>query len=74
MAESRNIDSTDICGINAAIESTPVELTSVNGWPLFCDNIILRIDSQNTLRIENIEDIELTMKMEVGSPPLFPWP
>jgi len=56
-------------GIPAAIGSTPVQMNSVNGWPLFCDNTVLRIGSQGTLRIENIEDIEFYLKMETGSPP-----
>jgi len=47
-------------------------MTTVSGWPLFCDNIVLRFGSQGTLRIENIDDIELYMKMEVGSPPPVP--
>lgn len=56
-------------GIPAAIGSTQVPMNPVTGWPLFCDNIVLRIGGQNTLRIENIEDIELYIRMEVGSPP-----
>ncbi len=56
-------------GIPAAIGSTPVPMNPVSGWPLFCDNIVLRVGSQGTLRIENIDDIELYIKMEVGSPP-----
>jgi hypothetical protein len=56
-------------GIPAAIGSTQVPMNQVSGWPLFCDNIVLRVGSQGTLRIENIEDIELYLKMEVGSPP-----
>jgi hypothetical protein len=56
-------------GIPAAIGSTPVPMNILSGWPLFCDNIVLRIASQGTLRIENIDDIELYLKMEVGSPP-----
>lgn len=56
-------------GIPAAIGSTQVPMNPVNGWPLFCDNIVLRFGSQGTLRIENIDDIELYVKMEVGSPP-----
>jgi hypothetical protein len=56
-------------GIPAAIGSTQVQMNPVNGWPLFCDNIVLRFGSQGTLRIENIDDIELYVKMEVGSPP-----
>ncbi|HKX60398.1 MAG TPA: hypothetical protein VJS65_01120 [Verrucomicrobiae bacterium] len=56
-------------GIPAAIGSTPVTMNQVNGWPLFCDRIVLRFGSQGSLRIENIEDIELHLKMEVGSPP-----
>ena len=56
-------------GIPAAIGSTPVPMNPVSGWPLFCDNIVLRIDSQGTLRIEYIDDIELHLEMEVGSPP-----
>jgi hypothetical protein len=56
-------------GIPAAIGSTPVPMNTVTGWPLFCDNIVLRIPGQGTLRIENIEDIELHIQMEVGSPP-----
>ena len=62
---------TDI-GIPAAIGSTQVPMNQVSGWPLFCDNIVLRCGSQGTLRIENIEDIELYIKMEVGSPPPVP--
>jgi hypothetical protein len=56
-------------GIPAAIGSTPVPMNQVNGWPLFCDRIVLRFGSQGTLRVENIEDIELYLRMEVGSPP-----
>jgi len=56
-------------GIPAAIGSTQVPMNPVAGWPLFCDNIVLRLGSQGTLRIENIDDIELYIKMEVGSPP-----
>jgi hypothetical protein len=56
-------------GIPAAIGSTAVPMNSVTGWPLFSDNIVLRVGSQGTLRIENIDDIELYLKMEVGSPP-----
>jgi hypothetical protein len=59
-------------GIPAAIASTPVPMNDVNGWPLFCDNIVFRLGSQSTLRIENIDDIELYIKMEVGSPPAIP--
>jgi hypothetical protein len=59
-------------GIPAAIGSTPVPMNQVSGWPLFCDNIVLRCGSQGTLRIENIDDIELYIKMEVGSPPPIP--
>jgi hypothetical protein len=60
-------------GIPAAIGSTPVTLNPVSGWPLFCDNMVLRFASQGTLRIENIEDVEFYIKMEVGSPPDIPW-
>jgi hypothetical protein len=56
-------------GIPAAIGSTQPVMSQVSGWPLFCDNIVLRVGSQGTLRIENIDDIELYIKMEVGSPP-----
>jgi hypothetical protein len=56
-------------GIPAAIGSTPVPMNSVTGWPLFCDNIVLRVPAQGTMRIENIDDIEFYIKMEVGSPP-----
>jgi hypothetical protein len=56
-------------GIPAALGSTPVPMNQVNGWPLFCDNVVFRLGSQGTLRIENIDDIELYIKMEVGSPP-----
>ena len=56
-------------GLPAAIGSTQVPMNPVNGWPLFCDNIVLRLGSQGTLRLENIDDIELYLKMEVGSPP-----
>jgi hypothetical protein len=59
-------------GIPAAIGSTPVPMNQVNGWPLFCDRIVLRFGSQGSLRIENIEDIELYVRMEVGSPPPIP--
>ena len=59
-------------GIPAAIGSTPVPMNQVNGWPLFCDRIVLRFGSQGSLRIENIEDIELYVRMEVGSPPPVP--
>lgn len=60
-------------GIPAAIGSTQVPMNEVGGWPLFCDNFVLRIGSQGTLRIENIEDIELYLQMEVGSPPAIAW-
>jgi hypothetical protein len=60
-------------GIPAAIGSTQVPMNEVGGWPLFCDNFVLRIGSQGTLRIENIEDIELYLQMEVGSPPAVAW-
>ncbi|MBL9168208.1 MAG: hypothetical protein JNN07_10745 [Verrucomicrobiales bacterium] len=60
-------------GIPAAISSTQVPMNEVGGWPLFCDNFVLRIGSQGTLRIENIEDIELYLQMEVGSPPAVAW-
>lgn len=56
-------------GFPAAIGTTQVPMNPVPGWPLFCDNIVLRFDSQNTLRIENIDDIELHLRMEVGAPP-----
>ena len=56
-------------GIPAAIGSTQPPMNQVNGWPLFCDNIVLRIGSQGTMRIENIDDIEFYIRMEVGSPP-----
>lgn len=56
-------------GLPAAIGSTQVPMNPVPGWPLFCDNIVLRFGSQGTLRIENIDDVELYVKMEVGSPP-----
>jgi hypothetical protein len=56
-------------GIPAAIGSTPVPMNQVNGWPLFSDRIVLRFGSQGTLRLANIEDIELYLRMEVGSPP-----
>ena len=57
-------------GIPAAIGNTAVPMNQVTGWPLFCDNYVLRIgNAAGTLRIENIEDIEFTLKMEVGSPP-----
>jgi hypothetical protein len=60
-------------GIPAAIGSTEVPMNQVSGWPLFCDKIVLRFGSQSTLRIENIDDIELYIKMEVGSPPPIVW-
>ncbi len=59
-------------GLNAAIGSTQVPMTPVSGWPVFCDNLVLRIASQGTMRIENMEDIEFTIRMEVGSPPPIP--
>jgi hypothetical protein len=59
-------------GIPAAIGSTPVPMNQVSGWPLFCDNLVLRFGSGGTLRIENIDDIEFYLKMEVGSPPPIP--
>jgi hypothetical protein len=59
-------------GLPAAIGSTQVPMNPVAGWPLFCDNVVLRFGSQNTLRIENIDDIELHIRMEVGSPPPIP--
>jgi hypothetical protein len=61
-------------GIPAAIGSTQVPMNQVSGWPVFCDNLVLRIGSQGTMRIENIEDIEFTIRMEVGSPPNITWP
>ena len=51
-----------------------VVMNDVPGWPLFCENLVLRIPSQGTLRIENTTDIELTMIKEVGSPPAIAWP
>jgi hypothetical protein len=60
-------------GLEAAIGSTQPIMNQVSGWPLFCDNLVLRIDAQGTLRIENIEDIELHLQMEVGSPPPIIW-
>jgi hypothetical protein len=60
-------------GIPAAIASTQVPMNDVEGWPLFCDNFVLRIGSQGTMRIENIEDIEFYLQMEVGSPPPIAW-
>jgi hypothetical protein len=59
-------------GIPAAIGSTPVPMNAVTGWPLFCDNIVLRIPSLATLRLENIDDIEFHIRMEVGAPPPIP--
>lgn len=59
-------------GIPAAIGSTQVPMNPVTGWPLFCDNIVLRIPGQGTLRIENIDDIEFYLRMEVGSPAPIP--
>lgn len=56
-------------GIPAAIGSTQVPMNPVSGWPLFCDNVVLRVGSQSTLRVENIDDIEFYIKMEVGAPP-----
>ncbi len=56
-------------GIPAAIGSTQVPMNAVTGWPLFCDRIVFRLGSQGTLRIENMDDVELYMKMEVGPPP-----
>lgn len=56
-------------GVPAAIGSAQVPMNAVSGWPLFCDNVVLRIGSQGTMRIENIDDIELHIRMEVGSPP-----
>lgn len=59
-------------GIPAAIGSTQVPMNPVTGWPLFCDNIVFRVGSQSTLRVENIDDIELYIRMEVGAPPPIP--
>lgn len=59
-------------GIPAAIGTTQVPMNQVSGWPLFCDNIVLRFSGQSTLRVENIDDIELYIRMEVGSPPPIP--
>lgn len=59
-------------GIPAAIGSTTVPMNQVTSWPVFCDNYVLRIgNASGTLRIENIEDIEFTLRMEVGAPPLI---
>lgn len=55
--------------IKASINDNPEVITDVPGWPLFCDNFVLRIDGQGSLRIENITDIELNFQMETGSPP-----
>jgi hypothetical protein len=56
--------------LTVAIGSTPVEMIPVtNAWPLFCDNIVLEISGKGSLRIENLDDIELHIQMEVGSPP-----
>lgn len=62
-------------GLPAAIGEGALRLLPiVGGWPLFCDRFVLRVgDSQGTLRIENIEDIELYIQMEVGSPPPIQW-
>ena len=60
--------------IVAAIGDTPLTAAPVDGWPLFCDNMILRIDAQNSLRIENMEDIEFVIRMQNGSPPPVQWP
>lgn len=64
-------------GIQAVIGDTQVDVDKfedIAGWPLFCDNFVLRIDAQGTMRIENLEDIELYMEMELGSPPPIAWP
>ena len=60
--------------IAAAIGDTPLLAAPVDGWPLFCDNMVLRIDAQNSLRIENMDDIEFVIRMQNGSPPPVLWP
>jgi hypothetical protein len=66
---------TGVAPINAAIGSTAVTLQPVTDWPLFCDNVVLSISGPlvSTMRLENIEDIELYMKMEVGPPAPPAW-
>lgn len=66
---------TGVASINAAIGSTAATLQPVNDWPLFCDRVIFSISGPllSTARLENIEDIELTMKMEVGPPAQPTW-
>lgn len=59
--------------LSAAIGNGGITLHPIAGWPLFCDRFVLRVGALSTLRIENIEDIELHIKMEVGSPPPIPW-
>ncbi len=61
---------TGVAPINAAIGTTAVTLQPVADWPLFCDRVVLSITGPlvSTMKLENIEDIELTMKMEVGPP------
>lgn len=61
--------------INAAIGSTAAILQPVNDWPLFCDRVIFSLSGPllSTARLENIEDIEFTMKMEVGPPAQPSW-
>lgn len=61
--------------LSAALGTSAVSRQAViRRWPLFCDRFVLRIGAQGTLRIENIEDIELHLTMEYGSPPPIPWP
>lgn len=51
---------------------TEADYSTLTGWPLFCDNIVLvvQLSGIGLINIENIEDIELFMEMEVGPPPV----
>ncbi len=67
---------TGVAPINAAIGTTSPALQAVNDWPLFCDRVIFSLSGplMSNARLENIEDIEFTMKMEVGPPQQPSWP
>lgn len=59
--------------LRASLGQQPVTRLTVPDWPLFCDRFILAIDGQGTMRIEHLEDIELYITMQLGSPPRMPW-
>lgn len=60
-------------GFEAVVGSGPLRSVAVDGWPLFADRYVLRISSQGSFRIENLEDIELTMEMKVSHPEPVGW-